>query len=541
MNRTTTIFLVQGNTLKLAIPLKLRTISFSDGNAVCEDDDFIPSSDSPVTVELTDQSKKLAFEASMEGNVAVIEDRGNIPTGFYAVSVLCKDNEGNPYRFKQKAALRVVDTTEEAGITPPIEYEVKTRYLNAAIYLALKGEGGGGTVTAVKMNNDEPISPDGDGVVNLGTVLTRHQDISGKVDKVTGKGLSTEDYTSAEKAKLAGLSNYDDTALRAAVNSLQSAIDAITSGDTTTAIKTFQEVIDFLDGVTDDATLIGKLNELRTLVASKADKFMVVNITDGDQDDYYADKSFAEITAAHASGAVVAAIYYGHLYPMVNISSHEVQFMGVFDENPNLTLETFYFKPQGAITNRYSSTANVAFTGSYNDLNDKPTIPTVPTNVSAFANDAGYLTQHQDISGKANVADVYSKAEVDVMNAGLPIATTIDTFQYGGGVDTSTNFVIKANTMYYLDDFMPSGYDTAGMTVYLRLQMDTTTGVVADRTSQYVGRFTVPSNAALNLTWMSPIQMTPSAEAVLDGLVAGHVYEFNIFEGALFVADVTGV
>lgn len=40
------------------------------------------------------------------------------------------------------------------------------------------------------------------------------------------------------------------------------------------------------------------------------------------------------------------------------------------------------------------------FSGSYNDLTDKPTIPTVPSNVSAFTNDAGYLTQHQDISGK---------------------------------------------------------------------------------------------------------------------------------------------
>lgn len=59
------------------------------------------------------------------------------------------------------------------------------------------------------------------------------------------------------------------------------------------------------------------------------------------------------------------------------------------------------------------------FSGSYNDLTDKPTIPTVPTKVSAFANDTGYLTsvpseyiteselnekgyltEHQDISGK---------------------------------------------------------------------------------------------------------------------------------------------
>ena len=35
--------------------------------------------------------------------------------------------------------------------------------------------------------------------------LTQHQDISGKVDKVSGKGLSTNDYTTTEKSKLAGI------------------------------------------------------------------------------------------------------------------------------------------------------------------------------------------------------------------------------------------------------------------------------------------------------------------------------------------------
>lgn len=34
------------------------------------------------------------------------------------------------------------------------------------------------------------------------------------------------------------------------------------------------------------------------------------------------------------------------------------------------------------------------FSGDYNDLTNKPTIPTVPTNVSEFTNDAGYITQH---------------------------------------------------------------------------------------------------------------------------------------------------
>ena len=54
--------------------------------------------------------------------------------------------------------------------------------------------------------------------------------------------------------------------------------------------------------------------------------------------------------------------------------------------------------------------ATVARTGNYNDLTNKPTIPTVPTNVSEFVNDAGYLTAHQDISGKANIADLSTVA-----------------------------------------------------------------------------------------------------------------------------------
>ena len=44
-----------------------------------------------------------------------------------------------------------------------------------------------------------------------------------------------------------------------------------------------------------------------------------------------------------------------------------------------------------------SDLATVATSGSYNDLSNKPTIPTVPINVSAFNNDTGYLTEHQSL------------------------------------------------------------------------------------------------------------------------------------------------
>ena len=43
-------------------------------------------------------------------------------------------------------------------------------------------------------------------------------------------------------------------------------------------------------------------------------------------------------------------------------------------------------------------------------IKNKPIIPVVPENVSAFYNDAGYLTQHQDISGKADISSLSAVA-----------------------------------------------------------------------------------------------------------------------------------
>lgn len=44
--------------------------------------------------------------------------------------------------------------------------------------------------------------------------------IEGKVDRQTGKGLSTNDYTTEEKNKLAGLTNYNDSEVRELITAL---------------------------------------------------------------------------------------------------------------------------------------------------------------------------------------------------------------------------------------------------------------------------------------------------------------------------------
>ena len=140
-----------------------------------------------------------------------------------------------------------------------------------------------GTITEVKMNG---VSKGTSGVVDLGQVITEHQDISGKVDKVSGKGLSTEDFTTVLKSKLEGLSNYDDTALSNALTTLRNDFDKLVSGDSTTAIKTFNEIIAFLDGIADTEDLASIIASIEQQIAGKMDKVTLASVaTSGSYND----------------------------------------------------------------------------------------------------------------------------------------------------------------------------------------------------------------------------------------------------------------
>ena len=100
------------------------------------------------------------------------------------------------------------------------------------------------------------------------------------------------------------------------------------------------------------------------------------------------------------------------------------------------------------------SLATVATSGDYGDLANKPTIPAAqvqsnwneadntkvdyiknkPTNVSAFSNDAGYLTSHQDISGKYDKTggtitgdvDIEGQLELDIQDDDYDVGITMN-------------------------------------------------------------------------------------------------------------------
>lgn len=78
------------------------------------------------------------------------------------------------------------------------------------------------------------------------------------------------------------------------------------------------------------------------------------------------------------------------------------------------SLEDYATKEELELKANSADLAAVATSGSYNDLEDKPEIPVIPENVSAFTNDAGYLTEHQDLSAYVNGATYNSDAkEID--------------------------------------------------------------------------------------------------------------------------------
>lgn len=155
-----------------------------------------------------------------------------------ALANIISGEDNNDYAFVQiptsdltPEEIARVDRYKYNGTTWVYEYSLNNSGYTAAQWAAINSGITSGLVTKLsdlptnsalttsldgKANKSEMSVVDGSGAdadkttITLksgtsATVLKSHQDISGKVDKVTGKGLSTEDYTSAEKTKLGGI------------------------------------------------------------------------------------------------------------------------------------------------------------------------------------------------------------------------------------------------------------------------------------------------------------------------------------------------
>lgn len=282
------------------------------------------------------------------------------------------------------------------------------------------------------------------------TALQSHQDIShlatktevnAKVDKVTGKQLSTEDFTTALKNKLNGLSNYDDTAVNNAINGLQTQINTLVSGDANTAIESFNEIIAFLDGVTDTQTLEGIIAGIEQQIARKQDIITdLATIRSGAAKGATALQSHQDISgkldkteaaSTYLSKEDAASTYLGKTAKAADATKADSATKATQDASGNVITTTYATKTElnnglagkvstvsgkGLSTNDYTTTeknklagiaagaevnvqsnwtetdsssdayiknkpslSTVATSGSYTDLKDKPTIPSAVT------------------------------------------------------------------------------------------------------------------------------------------------------------------
>lgn len=95
--------------------------------------------------------------------------------------------------------------------------------------------------------------------------------VDGKVDKETGKVLSTNDYTTAEKNKLAGISTGANKTI----------VDTALSSTSTNPVQN---------------------KVVNTALEAKEEKALIITVTSNSDETYSADKTFAEINTAYKAG-----------------------------------------------------------------------------------------------------------------------------------------------------------------------------------------------------------------------------------------------
>lgn len=208
--------------------------------------------------------------------------------------------------------------------------------------------------------------------------LTEHQDISGKVDKVEGKGLSSNDYDNTAKAKVDAIPEdpkYTDTVtpVDSELSKEGEAADAKATGDALNQIKSDigqlseAKVENPLTGV------VGQILEIETVDESgKPKTYKAVNKPSGG----------GEVTDEQISNAVdnyMAAHPFTETDPTVPDWAKQ-------PEKPTYTASEVGALPVGT---------------------------RIPSKTSDLQNDSGFLTEHQDLSGYAT-KDEIPKAASDV-------------------------------------------------------------------------------------------------------------------------------
>ena len=211
-----------------------------------------------------DNLKDNPFLLDGSGELNIIDEQGNVIAKVDSNGLHSVDFIAGEHKLTDKidaTALNDYATKEEVADVD--FYDIKNNPI-------INGEEG--NLIFVDESGNIGLKLDKDNNLTVKDVIAGDHILSNKVDKESGKGLSTEDFTTTLKTKLQSLSNYDDTTISDAINTLRSDFDALVSGDTSEAIETFNEIIAFLDGVKDTEDLSGIIASIEQQIAKCATK-----------------------------------------------------------------------------------------------------------------------------------------------------------------------------------------------------------------------------------------------------------------------------
>ena len=146
----------------------------------------------------------------------------------------------------------------------------------------------------------------------------------------------------------------------------------------------------------------------------------------------------------------------------------------------------------------------ILFSGNYNDLTNKPAIPTVPTNVSAFTNDAGYLMGYTETDptvpawAKAATKPAYDYSEIANTPTIPTVPTNVSAFTNDAGYITSAAIpdipTVPTNVSTFTND---AGYITANdVPAQVNADWNATTGaaLILNKPSLFDGNYNSLSN-----------------------------------------------
>ena len=127
-----------------------------------------------------------------------------------------------------------------------------------------------------------------------------------------------------------------------------------------------------------------------------------------------------------------------------------------------------------------------AWNKDYNDLTNKPTIPTLPTNVSEFTNDAGYLTSYTETQTLANVATLGNTVETQIKQLSDP-TEELDAVNLRTLNAVILEWTNRFDSLSHRFDSITHGLDSA--IAYQDSVIDTLNQLVAGSSTHYTNGF----------------------------------------------------